>query len=174
MVNMTQMLVKNAHHQMVEDHVDVLGHLHAVDGGMQRNVGELLQLSAVETGKADNLVASFFRVFHSVDDVLGIAAAGDRHYDIAVLDVAVQLKAEDLFETDVVGDRHHGGYVVVQAQEIEFLFGMFGNPFVKIVLEVRSRRGTSAVAEHENGIAVFHSLQQQIECVVNRIHIQTL
>ena len=85
MILSAQILVEHAHHQVVEDHVDVLGDLHAHHRRVQRDVAQFLEFAAGIAGDADDLAPLGLGVFHSVEHVFGVAAAGDGHQHIVGL-----------------------------------------------------------------------------------------
>ena len=172
MVDPAQPLVQHAHHQMIEGHVQILGDLHAVDGRMQGNVRQLAQLASAVAGQANDAAALLLGILHCVDDIFGIAAAGNGQHHVAGPDVSLELESENLFKADIVGYCHHGRYIVVQAQKIEFLLNVLGNALIEIVLEMRGRGGAAAVAKGKDRVAVFHGLHQQINGGVDLVHVQ--
>ena len=69
MFNTTHSFIEDTHHQVVENHMDIFCDLHTVDGDMQTDVRQLVQLSAVIPGQADDFAARFFGILYSVQHI---------------------------------------------------------------------------------------------------------
>lgn len=135
---------------MVEAHVEVLGDLHVVRGDVEPVVAHPAEPAAVVAGHADDLYPLLFRVLDRLDDVVGVAAAGDGEDEVALPELVLELVVEDVLEAHVVGDRHHRRDVVVEADEAEPLLDVRAGPLVEVADHVGGRGRGAAVAEHVN------------------------
>jgi len=134
-----EVLPEDLHDHVVEAHVQILGDLHVVRRDVEAEVAHLVELAAVVAGHADDLAADLLRVLDRLDDVVGVAAPGDREDQIALVELVLQLVVEDVLEGHVVGDRHEGRDVVVQADEPEALLDVRAGALVEVADHVGGR-----------------------------------
>jgi len=132
---------------VVEAHVEVLGDLHVVRRDAEVVVGEPVQPAPVVAGHGQDLYPLPLRVFRGLQDVPGVAGAGDGEDQVALPELVLDLVEEDVVEGHVVRDRRQGRDVVVQADEPEALPDVRAGPLVEVAGHVGGRGGAAAVPE---------------------------
>lgn len=85
MIFSTERFIENTHNQMIENHMYIFRHLHTHDICVQRNISQLTKPASPVSGEPDDLIALLLCVFYCVQDILGIAAAGNGDNDIPFL-----------------------------------------------------------------------------------------
>src|SRR4051812_29357341 len=94
------------HNDVPKDCMHVLRQLHIVDIRPDSVLGELLQLASAIAAQAECDASIFIGVSHRSNDVLRVAAAGNRNYEIARIKKVLELLDEDVLEGDVITIRH--------------------------------------------------------------------
>jgi len=159
---------------VVEAHVQVLGDLHVVRRDVEVEVRHPVELPAVVAGHADDLAADFLRVLDRLDDVVGVAAPGDREDQVALIELVLELVVEDVLEGHVVGDRHEGRDVVVEADETESPLDVGAGALVEVADHVGRRGGAAAVPEDVDGRVFLVMLEEAVHRPVELVDVEVL
>jgi len=165
---------EDLHHHVVEAHVEVLRDLHVVRRDVELEVGELREFPAVVAGHADDLAADLLGVLDRLDHVVGVAAPGDREDQIALAELVLELVVEDVLEGHVVGDRHEGRDVVVEADEPEPLLDVRAGAFVEVADHVGRGGGAAAVPEDVDRRILLVMLKEAVHRLVELIDVEVL
>ena len=154
-------------HGMVDRQVDVLDLHHLVRGHHQADVRLLLGLAAAFAGKTDRGGAPLLGHLERIEHVRAVARAADADHHVSLLAPVLQLLAEDVVVSHVVGHAGQQRHGIVQAHRAKTLgrnhaVFLVGTDAVlgDVVDHVGSRVAVAAVAHREYVLAVFLSLQE--------------
>lgn len=161
----------------------IFDNLHIFNIRMDAPLAHLLQFATGVADKGKGFSAIVIRPFNGLNDIDRVAAAGYADHQVAGLHEIFERFDKHIIIANVIGIRHEGGHIVIEADELEAGFAVRHKALVEIADHVGSCRRATAIAHDKNLFACVPRVKKRldevrdltvvkrIECTLERVEI---